>query len=272
MSYDTYDNDSFFAEFEIVNPTPQVNDPIDQVICAGSQVAAVNFTGTGTSYNWTNTIPSIGLIGSGTGNIAGFTGINNGVNPLIAQISVTPQYLNANLTCSGTIETFSLTIDPLPTVQFSLPNQTICSASASSLVNITSSSPGVTISWSAPTIPSTISGLNLQNGGATIPSFNLTNSGLVPATIQFFGQAVTSSQALCSGPILVYTITVNPIVHDAMLQHMLFYRTKGKNKYLAHYKIVFDENLNNNEIVLSSKNQAGFDGLITIQNFLNDGQ
>jgi hypothetical protein len=53
---------------------------------------------------------------------------------------------------------------------------------------------------------------------------------------------------------------------------MLFYRTKGKNKYLAHYKIVFDENLNNNEIVLSSKNQTGFDGLITIQNFLNDGQ
>ncbi len=194
----------------IVNPTPQVNDPIDQVICAGSQVAAVNFTGTGTSYNWTNTIPAIGLIGSGTGNITGFTGINNGVNPLIAQISVTPQYLNANLTCSGTIETFSLTIDPLPTVQFSLPNQTICSASASSVVNITSSSPGVTISWSAPTIPSTISGLNLQNGGATIPSFNLTNSGVVPATIQFFGQAVTSSQALCSGPILVYTITVNP--------------------------------------------------------------
>ena len=68
------------------------------------------------------------------------------------------------------------------------------------------------------------------------------------------------------------TITAHPIVHDTMFQHMLFYRTKGKNKYLAHYKIVFDENLNNNEIVLSSKNQTGFDGLITIQNFLNDGQ
>jgi hypothetical protein len=68
------------------------------------------------------------------------------------------------------------------------------------------------------------------------------------------------------------TITAHPLVHDSMFQHMLFYRTKGKNKYLAHYKIVFDENLNNNEIVLSSKNQTGFDGLITIQNFLNDGQ
>lgn len=68
------------------------------------------------------------------------------------------------------------------------------------------------------------------------------------------------------------TITTHPLVHDTMFQHMLFYRTKGNNKYLAHYKIVFDENLNNNEIVLSSKNQAGFDGLITIQNFLTDGQ
>ncbi len=68
------------------------------------------------------------------------------------------------------------------------------------------------------------------------------------------------------------TITVHPVLHDAIIQHMLFYRTKGKNKYLAHYKIVFDENLNNNEIVLSSTKQTGFDGLITIQNFLKDGQ
>jgi len=67
-------------------------------------------------------------------------------------------------------------------------------------------------------------------------------------------------------------ITTHPIVHDSMIKHMLFYRTKGENKYLSHYKIVFDENLNNNEIILSSKNQTGFYGLIKIQNFLNDEQ
>lgn len=68
------------------------------------------------------------------------------------------------------------------------------------------------------------------------------------------------------------TITVHPIVNDYMLQDMLFYRTKGKSKYIANYKIVFDETLNNNEIILSSKKQTGFDGLIIIQNFLKNGQ
>jgi hypothetical protein len=67
------------------------------------------------------------------------------------------------------------------------------------------------------------------------------------------------------------TITTHPIVHDLILKHMLFYRTEGENKYLSRYKIAFDENLNNNEIILSSENKTGFDGSIKIQNFLNNG-
>ncbi len=65
------------------------------------------------------------------------------------------------------------------------------------------------------------------------------------------------------------TITVNPFLDNNMVQHMLFYRTKGNDKYLFNYKIVIDNKLNNNEIVLSSEKQTGFDGLIVIQNFNN---
>lgn len=68
------------------------------------------------------------------------------------------------------------------------------------------------------------------------------------------------------------TITVHPILDNHMIQHMLFYRTKNKNKYLSNYKVIVDDTVKNNEIILSSKKQTGFDGLIKIENFLKDGQ
>jgi hypothetical protein len=66
------------------------------------------------------------------------------------------------------------------------------------------------------------------------------------------------------------TLIMHPMVHDHIIQDMLFYRTKGDNKYLGHRKIVIDSELNNNEIILSSKKYAGFDGLIQIENYTND--
>ncbi len=81
----------------LVNPTPDVNQPANQVVCNNTSTAAVNFSGTvpGTIFNWTNTTPSIGLAASGTGNIAPFTAINAGTTPVVATVTVTPQYVYA---------------------------------------------------------------------------------------------------------------------------------------------------------------------------------
>ena len=53
-----------------VNPTGQVNDPADQVVCKGSYTSPVTFitanTGGTTTYTWTNDLASIGLGASGT--------------------------------------------------------------------------------------------------------------------------------------------------------------------------------------------------------------
>src|SRR5436190_11038213 len=58
----------------IVNPTGQVNQPSNQVVCNGSMTTAVNFgtinTGGTTTYTWTNNKASIGLAASGNGNVA----------------------------------------------------------------------------------------------------------------------------------------------------------------------------------------------------------
>ena len=99
-----------------VNPTPTVADPLDQTVCNGALTGAVNFSGTGTSYDWTNSLPSIGLAASGTGNIAAFNGLNAGAVPAVATITVTPKYTFGAVTCTGAVQTFTITVNPLPSV------------------------------------------------------------------------------------------------------------------------------------------------------------
>jgi len=74
----------------VVNAIPVVNPVTSQMVNAGNNTTAINFTGTGNAYSWTNTTPGIGLPASGTGNIAAFTAINNSTSPVTATITATP--------------------------------------------------------------------------------------------------------------------------------------------------------------------------------------
>jgi gliding motility-associated-like protein len=195
-----------------INPTPNVSAQNNQVVCNGSSTAAIAFSGTvsSTSYNWTNSATSIGLGASGSGNIAAFNAVNNGDNPVIAQINVTPVFTNNNVVCSGTVQSFTITVNATPTVNFSLANQTICSQGASSSVNITSPTNGAVITWTATNIPSSISGLNQNSGGSVIPAFTLTNVASTPQIVQISASATTPGNVSCPGGGTIYTITVNP--------------------------------------------------------------
>jgi len=74
----------------VVNVLPTVNAVPNQAIINGAPTMAVSFTGTGSTFNWVNDTPGIGLAASGTGDITSFTGINNGPSPVTAHITVTP--------------------------------------------------------------------------------------------------------------------------------------------------------------------------------------
>jgi hypothetical protein len=99
-----------------VNPSSQVNQPIDQVVCNAGTTTAVAFTtnntGGFTTYSWTNSVPSIGLAASGTGDIAGFTAINTGTAPIIAIIIIRPTYTNGTVSCAGPFRIFTITVNP----------------------------------------------------------------------------------------------------------------------------------------------------------------
>lgn len=183
-----------------VNPIPTVNPIANQTVCANSAVAGINFSGSvvGATYNWTNNTPSIGLAASGSGNIAGFTGLNAGATPITATITVTP---TAN-GCPGTPQNFTITVNPIPVVT-PIVDQTLCNGALTNAVNMTSTTLGTSFAWSNNT---TSIGL-AASGNGNIGAFAAANTGTTPVTATI---NITPTANTCVGPIETFTITVNP--------------------------------------------------------------
>ncbi|MEJ6982616.1 PKD-like domain-containing protein, partial [Pedobacter sp. P351] len=174
------------------------DDPLDQIVCDNSGTKPVNFTGTGTTYNWTNSNPAIGLAASGSGDIPSFTAINTGTSPIIATISVTPIAIG----CAGTAQTFTITVNPIPTVN-DPADQTACNNGATTAISFTGAIPATSYFWTndAPSIGLVASGLG------NIPSFTAINSGTSPVTATI---TVTPIFNNCAGTPQTFTITVYP--------------------------------------------------------------
>ena len=182
-----------------VKPTPTVTDPSDQVLCNNTSTNTVSFTGavTGTTFNWTNNTTSIGLGASGSGNINAFTATNSGTTNVVATINVTP---TAN-TCSGSAQSFTITVKPTPTVT-DPPDQSLCAGASANAVNFSGAVASTTFNWTNNT---TSIGLG-ASGSGNISSFVTQNAGSsnVTATIN-----VTPTADNCSGSSQSFTITVN---------------------------------------------------------------
>lgn len=193
-----------------INPTPTVNDITSQVVCNNTATAPVIFSGfvPGTVYNWTNNTPSIGLAASGTGNIGSFTALNAGITPVTATITVTPSFTSGGRTCTGTAKTFTITVNPAPTVN-AVANQVVCNNAPTAAVNFSGTVAGTVYNWTNNT---TSIGL-AANGNGNIPSFTAINSGLVPVTATItVTPSYTNASTTCAGTQRTFTITVNPNV------------------------------------------------------------
>lgn len=184
-----------------VNGIPTVSAIASQTLCAGSPSSPVSFSGAvipGTSYDWTNDNPSIGLPASGTGDIDSFTVVNGTTNQTTATISVTPV---AN-GCSGPSESFTITVNPLP-VANTPANQILCNGTPSQSITFSSNISGSSYTWinSNPNI-----GLP-ASGNGNINSFTASNSGNSPITATI---TVIPSVNSCQGNPTTFSITVEP--------------------------------------------------------------
>ena len=183
-----------------INPTPNVVQPPNQILCNGATTNAIAFTGTvsNTAYNWTNNNTTIGLAATGTGNIPAFTAINTTNAPISATITVTPSAAG----CTGPAQLFMITVNPTPHV-VQPPNQVLCNGASTNLISFTGAVSNATFSW---TNNNTTIGL-AASGNGNISAFTATNTTNAPVTASI---TVTPSANGCAGPAQLFIITVNP--------------------------------------------------------------
>lgn len=199
----------------LVQPTPSVDAIASQTICNQGGTAPVNFTGrvTGTTYNWTNSLPSIGLPSSGNGNINSFTAINTGTAPITARIEITP----VSNSCSGVPIGFSITVLPTPNISSPLTATAICSGTP---FNYTVSSDvlGTNFIWQRETVTGIIASGSLSGTGNITQQVlrNLTNGPIVQTYLYTLSAAGCSfSQRIAvqvfPEPVLTSTLIPPPI-------------------------------------------------------------
>jgi len=186
-----------------------VSVPADVVVCAGGTVAATTFTSTpaGATFAWTNSNPAIGIAASGTGDIASFTATNTTTAPITATITVTPTIAP----CTGTANTYTITVNPLSTIVLTSGSATptVCSASAITPVVYTVGG-GATGAALTGTLPAGVTGV-FSGSTFTISGTPTTAAGSP------FNYTVTTTGSSCTEVSLSGTVTVNPILSPTVV-------------------------------------------------------
>jgi gliding motility-associated-like protein len=249
----------------IVNPTPVITPINNRNVCANSTVNPINFISdvSNTQFNWTNTNTSIGIGASGNGNIPSFVGTNNTNAPVTGNFNVIGTFTSNGLTCAGLSQNFSITIDPIPTVDI-IADQTVCQNQLVT-VNFTSSF-GVVVTDYQWTNTNTNTGLaasgtgNISFNSSTVPGSVQTS---VVTVVPSFTNTLTGNQ--CPGTPQNFLITINPIpVVNAVASQTL---CNGSNSTA----VVFTSNVSNPSYTWTNSNSAigiGTSGVGNIPSFV----
>ena len=191
-----------------IEPTPTVNPVADQTLCAGGMTTAIDFSGAvnGTEFAWTNSAPEIGLAASGTGDIAAFTALNAGDDPVVATIMVTPRFVGlSGLTCTGPTESFTITVNPTPTVDPVPVNQQICLDGMTGEVIFTGAGAGAMFSY---TVSGDPIGVPADPGNGSLPAFEPTASGTAIITVT---PITPGTDPVCTGTSVNFTVRVDAL-------------------------------------------------------------
>ena len=201
-----------------VYPTPVLTLSANQTVCGGAPTTLTSFSNSvaGGNFSWTLSNPGSvpGTVTGypnptpGSGQIPASTINNGGTSPYTLSYQVTP----AANGCNGTSAPFTITVNPAPSTQFSIANQTICTSGSTQVVNLTSPTAGVTFAWNVTSnLHAGLGNFSPVSGTNTIPVYtNLTNSTPNPIVITITAQATTTGGSICPGSNATYTITVNP--------------------------------------------------------------
>ncbi len=176
--------------------------PASQTVCSGTPIAAISYTGTGTTFTWTrdNTGTVTGIAASGTGNITGTL-----VNTTSAPITVTFTIIPSNASgCAGVAFTATVLVNPTPVAIATPASQTPCTGTPITTINLSSATTGTTYTWTRDNT-ATVTGIAASGSGNSI-SGTLTNTTAAPITVTF---TITPSANGCAGLPITATVVVN---------------------------------------------------------------
>ncbi|MCO5256894.1 MAG: right-handed parallel beta-helix repeat-containing protein [Lentimicrobium sp.] len=185
------------------NTIPHMNPVANQSYCNGetAPLTSLSATVSGSTFTWTNSNTTIGLVEDGIGDVPSFTATNTTNSPVTATISVTPTAPSA---CAGNeVALYTITVYPTPSV-YTVSDAVYCNGTAGDAISFGSPTTGGTITYNW-TCSSNI-GFGISGTG-NIPAYTASNSGssAIVATV-----SVTASVNGCTGSATTFTVTVNP--------------------------------------------------------------
>ncbi len=215
----------------VVNPTPLVQFPASppnpQTVCSASNTMVAVALATNIlapaviSYNWT--AMAYDNFNNPTAAINGFLTPNSGntipgenlastlLEPGYVMYSLIATITTSGLACQGPTAFYQVNVNPSPTAQPSIANQSICSQSAYQQVNFTANVSPVTYTWTAINV-SGVSGAITSGTTDNIPPTILQTTALAQGTVRYEITPIYSGGGGfgCPGGVSYSTIFVNP--------------------------------------------------------------
>ena len=215
-----------------------VDFPGDKEYCQGETTPVIPLSGSpgNVVFDISGGV-SVGLNNkTGVTAIPSFTALAGGP----ATITLTPR-VNG---CTGTPETFTITVLSKPNISAQPINQTICSGSGTSIA-LSSTTSGAAFSWVVKSVSPAGSITGASSGSGNALEQVLTNTTASEATIVY---TVTSSVNGCSGTSMDVTVHVRPeiqgaisgtaqICQDETSPQVTFTATNGQAPYTFSYRV-----------------------------------
>ncbi|MEY4804193.1 MAG: hypothetical protein RL331_712 [Bacteroidota bacterium] len=208
----------------------------NQVWCNGVSTNAINLTGTGTFYNWSNNNPSVGLASTGQESIPSFTAANPGLTNNTAVVSISPIYTLNGLNCPGNSSNFSINIVPGPSMNVQ-QDLFYCASSPISALPFTGTAGNY--SW---TNNNTTIGLPANGTGTSLPAFISSNLDSIYAVASISVIPIIDTGLLtCVGLPEIFEIHILPVPTVASIANQELCSGVGNNQ------VVFDGTVANTQ-------------------------
>jgi uncharacterized protein (TIGR02145 family) len=187
------------------NPQPVITNPVTIfTLCNGNSTNIVlQSTVPGATFSWTAIClnPNISGYSAGSGPVIAQTLFNSGTTV----DTVTYQVTGSAAGCLGPVKDFKVAVIPPLNAIFTPNGQNLCSGSTTG-INISSSVPGTTFSWTYSVSSPNITGASSGNGTQIIQT--LVNNGFNVDTVTYH---VTPSNSGCNGPVFNVKVVVYPV-------------------------------------------------------------